>query len=78
MTIRKKGIQPVDARSLFEVMTEDFYYGCVVELAVASDAVPARYSVRTSRRRWTASLPSRPPRAPGRPPETRRDPPGGR
>jgi phosphocarrier protein len=44
VTISKDGRPRVDARSLLEVMTEDFNYGCVVELAVAPDAVPARYS----------------------------------
>ena len=34
----------MDARSLLEVMTEDFHFGCVVELAVAPDAIPATYS----------------------------------
>lgn len=45
VTIRKKGIPPVDARSLLEVMTADFHHGCEVELSVASEALPARYSV---------------------------------
>ena len=44
MTISKDGRPGVDARSLLEVMTEDFQQGCEVELAVASDAIPGRYS----------------------------------
>ena len=34
----------MDARSLLEVMTEDFQYGCEVQLAVAAGAIPDRYS----------------------------------
>jgi len=34
VTIRKAGIEGVDARSLLEVMTADFAYGCEVELSV--------------------------------------------
>ncbi len=34
VTIRKAGIQGVDARSLLEVMTADFPFGCEVELSV--------------------------------------------
>ncbi|HSN36725.1 MAG TPA: HPr family phosphocarrier protein [Arthrobacter sp.] len=44
VTISKDGRQGVDARSLLEVMTEDFHCGCAVQLAVAPDAVPERYS----------------------------------
>jgi phosphocarrier protein len=44
VTISKDGRQGVDARSLLEVMTEDFHCGCAVELAVDPDAVPGRYS----------------------------------
>ena len=44
VTISKDGRPGVDARSLLEVMTEDFHCGCTVELAVSPDAVPARYS----------------------------------
>lgn len=44
VTISKDGRQGVDARSLLEVMTEDFHCGCAVELAVDPDAVPERYS----------------------------------
>ena len=45
VTISKDGKPGVDARSLLEVMTEDFACGCEVELAVAADAIPAPYSV---------------------------------
>lgn len=34
VTIRKAGIEGVDARSLLEVMTADFPFGCEVELSV--------------------------------------------
>ena len=44
VTISKDGRPGVDARSLLEVMTEDFEYGCEVELAVAPEAIPDRYS----------------------------------
>ncbi|MDR7080852.1 phosphocarrier protein [Arthrobacter ginsengisoli] len=44
VTISKDGRAGVDARSLLEVMTEDFHFGCVVQLAVAAEAVPVRYS----------------------------------
>jgi phosphocarrier protein HPr len=37
VTIRKAGIQGVDARSLLEVMTADFPFGCEVELSVAEN-----------------------------------------
>jgi len=39
VTIRKAGIQGVDARSLLEVMTADFPFGCEVELAVPDSAL---------------------------------------
>lgn len=39
VTIRKAGIQGVDARSLLEVMTADFHFGCEVELAVPDSAL---------------------------------------
>ncbi|BCW71356.1 HPr family phosphocarrier protein [Arthrobacter sp. NicSoilB8] len=45
VTISKDGRPGVDARSLLEVMTEDFECGCEVELAVAADALPARCSL---------------------------------
>lgn len=40
VTISKEGRPGVDARSLLEVMTEDFGHGCEVELAVRADSVP--------------------------------------
>ena len=39
VTIRKAGIEGVDARSLLEVMTADFPFGCEVELAVPDGAL---------------------------------------
>lgn len=39
VTIRKAGIQAVDARSLLEVMTADFPFGCEVELSVAENVL---------------------------------------
>ncbi|MET3142564.1 UNVERIFIED_ORG: phosphocarrier protein [Arthrobacter sp. UYEF2] len=39
VSIRKAGIQGVDARSLLEVMTADFPFGCEVELAVPESAL---------------------------------------
>jgi phosphocarrier protein HPr len=39
VTIRRAGIQGVDARSLLEVMTADFPYGCEVELSVPDGAL---------------------------------------
>lgn len=45
VTISKNGKPGVDARSLLEVMIEDFSCGCEVELAVAAEAIPARYSL---------------------------------
>ena len=44
VTISKDGRPGVDARSLLEVMTEDFHCGCVVELAVDPDSVQEGYS----------------------------------
>jgi phosphocarrier protein len=44
VTISKDGRPGVDARSLLEVMTEDFQYGCEVQLAVEPGAIPDRYS----------------------------------
>lgn len=41
VTIRKPGQQAVDARSLLEVMTEDFGFGCEVVLSVSGEALPA-------------------------------------
>ncbi|MGY3321064.1 HPr family phosphocarrier protein [Arthrobacter sp. TE12232] len=45
VTISKDGRPGVDARSLLEVMTEDFACGCEVELAVAADALPDRFTL---------------------------------
>ncbi|MDR6987213.1 phosphocarrier protein [Paenarthrobacter nitroguajacolicus] len=39
VTIRKQDGRPVDARSLLEVMTEDFGHGCEVFLEVSPDAL---------------------------------------
>ncbi|MEV7662317.1 HPr family phosphocarrier protein [Paenarthrobacter sp. NPDC089316] len=39
VTIRKAGGRPVDARSLLEVMTEDFGHGCEVLLEVAPETL---------------------------------------
>lgn len=39
VTIRKPGGVAVDARSLLEVMTEDFEHGCTVILEVAQEAL---------------------------------------
>ncbi|MET4135819.1 HPr family phosphocarrier protein [Pseudarthrobacter sp. PvP090] len=44
VTISKDGRPGVDARSLLEVMTEDFQFGCEVHLAVEPGAIPDRYS----------------------------------
>ncbi len=45
VTIRKPDGDPVDARSLLEVMTEDFGHGCEVFLAVAPDALSGDQSL---------------------------------
>ena len=45
VTISKDGRPGVDARSLLEVMTEDFECGCEVELAIDAEAIPARCSL---------------------------------
>ena len=50
VTISKDGRPGVDARSLLEVMTEDFPCGCEVELAVQADAVPADSSAADAER----------------------------
>jgi phosphocarrier protein HPr len=42
VTIRKAGIQGVDARSLLEVMTADFPFGCEVELSIPDGALNGR------------------------------------
>lgn len=39
VTIRKHNRSPVDARSLLEVMTEDFEQGCVVFLEISPEAL---------------------------------------
>lgn len=50
VTISKEGKPAVDARSLLEVMTEDFHCGCEVELEVAAEAIPASHSVADAER----------------------------
>ena len=50
VTISRDGRPGVDARSLLEVMTEDFPCGCEVELAVRVDAVPAGSSAADAER----------------------------
>ncbi|MEZ2389657.1 HPr family phosphocarrier protein [bacterium RCC_150] len=45
VTIRKPNGRAVDARSLLEVMTEDFGNGCEVILAVAREALPANQTL---------------------------------
>ncbi len=45
VTIRKPNGSAVDARSLLEVMSEDFGHGCEVLLEVAPDALPGPTSV---------------------------------
>ncbi|MNI63983.1 Phosphocarrier protein HPr [compost metagenome] len=45
ITIRKQDGLPVDARSLLEVMTEDFEQGCEVFLAVAPEALSAGHTL---------------------------------
>ncbi|WOH16938.1 HPr family phosphocarrier protein [Paenarthrobacter sp. GOM3] len=45
VTIRKQDGRPVDARSLLEVMTEDFAHGCEVVLEVAPEALTGDQSV---------------------------------
>lgn len=46
VTIRKAGIQGVDARSLLEVMIADFPFGCEVELSVPEGALSGPVSHR--------------------------------
>jgi phosphocarrier protein len=48
VTIRKPGIQGVDARSLLEVMSADFHYGCEVELAIADVAASSPSSLQAA------------------------------
>ncbi|MCT9867934.1 HPr family phosphocarrier protein [Paenarthrobacter aurescens] len=47
VTIRKQHGQPVDARSLLEVMTEDFGHGCEVLLEVSPNALSGDQSIPT-------------------------------
>ena len=49
VTIRKTDGKPVDARSLLEVMTEDFGHGCEVLLEVAPDALTGSQTLGTVR-----------------------------
>ncbi|MFJ5957251.1 HPr family phosphocarrier protein [Paenarthrobacter sp. NPDC092416] len=46
VTIRKPGGPAVDARSLLEVMTEDFNHGCEVFLEVAPNDLPDGFSAQ--------------------------------
>ncbi|WP_426225973.1 HPr family phosphocarrier protein [Pseudarthrobacter sp. DSP2-3-2b1] len=46
--IRKAGIEGVDARSLLEVMTADFEFGCEVELSVPDNAVTDASSLQAA------------------------------
>lgn len=46
--IRKAGIEGVDARSLLEVMTADFSFGCEVELSIPDSAVAGPTGLRTA------------------------------
>ncbi|VXB34169.1 Phosphocarrier protein of PTS system [Arthrobacter sp. 9AX] len=39
VTITRAGVKDVDARSLLQVMTADFYHGCEVELGIAESAL---------------------------------------
>ncbi len=50
VTISRDGKPGVDARSLLEVMTEDFHQGCEVELAVAQEAIPSPYGLLDAER----------------------------
>ncbi|MFJ4267008.1 HPr family phosphocarrier protein [Paenarthrobacter nicotinovorans] len=45
VTIRKADGHPVDARSLLEVMTEDFEHGCEVFLEVAPEALTDQQTI---------------------------------
>lgn len=44
VTISRDGRPGVDARSLLEVMTEDFRFGCTVKLSVADESLPHQRS----------------------------------
>ncbi|MGM9470659.1 HPr family phosphocarrier protein [Pseudarthrobacter sp. YS3] len=46
--ISKAGIEAVDARSLLEVMTADFEFGCEVELSVPDTAVDGPSGLQTA------------------------------
>ncbi|WP_307075188.1 HPr family phosphocarrier protein [Arthrobacter pascens] len=48
VTIRKSGMEGVDARSLLEVMTADFDYGCEVELSITDSAADTPSGLRTA------------------------------
>ena len=54
VTISKEGISAVDARSLLEVMTADFGFGCEVELSVTPEALPIGYSPAKAEEALTA------------------------
>jgi phosphocarrier protein HPr len=58
VSIRKAGIQGVDARSLLEVMTADFPFGCEVELSVPEGALngPVSHSDAAAALRVLAGL----------------------
>lgn len=55
VTIRKPGHREVDARSLLDVMAEDFEHGCDVVLSVADDAV-SEPGLRTATQRVLSDL----------------------
>ncbi|UZX03491.1 HPr family phosphocarrier protein [Arthrobacter sp. CDRTa11] len=48
VTISKAGIEGVDARSLLEVMTADFHYGCEVELSIRDAALEGHSGLQTA------------------------------
>lgn len=48
VSIRKAGDPGVDARSLLEVMTADFEFGCEVELSVPDNAVTGPTGLQTA------------------------------
>jgi phosphocarrier protein len=50
VTISKDGGPGVDARSLLEVMMEDFSCGCEVELEIRPEAIPAGSSTADAER----------------------------
>lgn len=53
VTIGKAGRPGVDARSLLEVMTEDFGRGCEVELAILEGNLPAGCSAQDAEQALT-------------------------